>query len=252
MATGGGFRRLRRPAAVLAVLVIGAECAHAGRPLETEDTVTVPPGHGELELGVDYARRHGVERGVAAGILTIGLLPRLDGALQLGAATYDDPDAPTRGGLADGLVTFKWLLAAETDVRPAVLFSPAARLPIGSTSRQLGLPRTDVQLLLAASKTLGPVTVTGNAGRTFVTWDRGLDHWRVSASAVYALTSTWAPVAEAVGLVGAPDADDAALLRAGTIYRATGRLALDAAAAVGVAGVAPDFTATVGLTWLFF
>jgi hypothetical protein len=248
----GWYRRLRGPAALVILLTLAPEPAQGRRPLDTEDTAPVAAGSGELELSGDYFHLDGSDRAFAVAVFNLGLVPRLDVGLQLAGALYDAEGEALRGGLGDGLLTFKWLLLDETEVRPAILFSPAARLPMGSTERKLGLPQTDIQLLLVGSKTFGPLTIDGNGARMLVTWDRSLDHWRVSASASYALTATWTPVAEAVATVGARGAPDSLLLRAGAIFRATEGLHLDAAAAVGVTGNAPDVTVTAGLTLAVF
>ena len=237
---------------VVLLALVAAAPAQARRPLDTEDTAPVAAGHGEIELSGDWFHVDGTDREFGVAVFNFGLVPRLDVGFQLAGALYDAEDEALRGGLGDGLLTFKWLLLGETESRPAILFSPAARLPMGSTERKLGLPQTDIQLLLAASKTFGPLTIDWNGARMLITWNRDLDHWRFSTAAGYGLTERWTPVAEVVATVAARAAPDSVLLRGGAIFRVTDRLHLDAAAAAGVTGVAPDVTITAGLTFALF
>jgi hypothetical protein len=63
----------------------------------------------------------------------------------------------------------KYRVLDETAAYPAVLGRLTLRVPTGSASRGLGDDGVDIGVLLAVSKQLGPVTMTGNVGYTAVT-----------------------------------------------------------------------------------
>lgn len=77
-------RRLRIGALAL-LLAVGPDAAWAARPLATEDTGTVEPGKGELELSGDYAKSSGDQLWFVKGVLSIGLLPRLEARIESAA-----------------------------------------------------------------------------------------------------------------------------------------------------------------------
>ena len=110
----------------------------------------------------------------AGPALNVGLLPRLEGTVAL-LHLGDADDVSRHAGFGDTAVRLKYRLVDESPRAPALMAAVAARLPTGDESRGLGEPGADVQALAVASKTLGAVTVTGNAGYTFITRDRRLD-----------------------------------------------------------------------------
>jgi hypothetical protein len=249
------FRRIRVAWLLTVMLgVLEAGPCLAGRPLVTEDTGTLDPGSFELEASVDYIRNSHIDRslyGAALG-LNIGLIPRLEGTIAA-AALLTDPDAGHRSaGISDIVVRLKYRVIDETPSVPALMAALGTRLPAGDEDRGLGDPGVDVQALGIASKTFGPVTLTLNAGYTFVTDDRRFDVVNLNASAEARMTEAWALVAEAVGEVATRrEGDDRLVLRAGTIYAVGPRVRLDAAAGFGVTRSSPDVVLTLGMTVLF-
>ena len=71
----------------IAAIALSPAPAWAGRPLDTEDTGTLDPGHAEIELGVDHVRDGGETVWSTKGVFALGLLPgleaRVEGTLQL-------------------------------------------------------------------------------------------------------------------------------------------------------------------------
>lgn len=143
-------------ALLVVAAILTAVPARAGRPLDTEDTGTVPAGSAEVELGIEHTR--------------------------------DDDDLlwAARAGIGDAVLGAKYRLRDESEAAPAVLAAVAVRLPTGDADRGLGLPGADITMLAVVGKRWGPLTLHGNAGYTIVSADRGADAWRLAASAEWA------------------------------------------------------------------
>lgn len=123
------------------------------------------------------------------------------------------------------------------------------RLPTGDEDRGLGEKGVDVQPLVVSSKTFGPVTLTVNAGYTFVTRDRDLDIVNLNTAAEAGITRRWSIVGEVVSeLATSRSADNRVVVRAGTIYAVSERVRVDAAAGFGATRTSPDLLLTIGVT----
>jgi len=135
------------------------------------------------------------------------------------------------------------------------------RLPTGDEGRGLGADGVDVGLLLAASRTLGAITLTANVGYTITTGDAHTDVVTLAGSVEWAPGGAWRLVGELVGEIAVGrDADDTAVVRVGVAWdvfaagEAPGLLrkaTLDGAIGVGLTSASPDMVATVGLTLVF-
>jgi len=98
----------------------------------------------------------------------------------------------------------------------------------------------------------GPVTLTANAGYTFVTRDRDRDVVNLNASVEVGVTRAWSVVGEVVSaLTTNHRSDHHVVLRAGTVYALSERVRLDAAVGFGVTRASPDALLTVGVTITF-
>lgn len=232
-------------------LVLSPGAAGAGRPLDTEDTGTVEPGKVELELGADYTRNPEDRTGALTGVLSVGVLPGLEGRAESALIRLDQDGQGARGGLGDSLLGVKYRVLDETEARPAVLTALAVRFPTGDDRRGLGARGEDVQLLLVVSKGFGPVTLTGNAGYTVVTTDREADTWTLAGAAEYRLAKAWTLVGEVVGALGARQAADTAVVRIGAVYALTEGIRVDAAVGTGLGRDSPDLSLRVGVTIAF-
>jgi Putative MetA-pathway of phenol degradation len=238
-------------AIVIGLHVVMASPAHGGRPLATEDTGVLDPGVVELELGVDYVRERSADLFLIPGgpVLNIGLLPRLEGTLATELRLVDPDDGPPRAGFGDSQVRLKYRFLDETAGGPALVGAVTVRLPTGDEKRGLGDQGADVQPLVLASKTFGPVTLTVNAGYLFVIRDRDLDAVSVNASTEVEITRAWSIVGEVVSeLAARRRADDRVVVRIGTVYAVGERVKLDAAAGFGATRASPDVLLTIGLT----
>lgn len=235
----------------IALNALAVSPAWAGRPLTTEDTGTLDPGRAELELSADYLRDGGTQSFLLPGGpgLNIGLLPRLEGTVATSFVLLDPEDEPGRAGFGDSLTRLKYRFLDETPRLPAMMVAVTARMPTGDEARGLGEKGVDVQPLAVASKTFGPLTLTVNAGYTFVTRDRDLDVVNLNASAEAGINKAWSLVGEVVSeLATSRGADDRVVLGAGMVHAVSERVRLDAGVAFGATSASPDVLLTIGVT----
>jgi hypothetical protein len=234
----------------VALSTLMATPVEAGRPLTTEDTETLAPGHVELEISLDYLRASGTDLYLLpVGALNVGILPRLEGAVSAALVVSDAPGASTNAGPSDTIVRLKYRGIDETSSMPALMIAVAARLPTGDAARGLGSEEVDVQMLGVAAKTLGPLTLFLNAGYTIVTQGRRLDVVNLNAAAQIEVARAWSLVGEVVSEFAANGrVADRVVLRAGAAYGFTERVRLDAAVGLGVTRASPDLLLTVGVT----
>ena len=238
--------------AALLVVALGPAPAWAGRPLDTEDTSTVEPGKAEVEISGDFAHNPEDRAWLAKGVLSLGVVPRLEVRIESMLLSLDPDDGRSHGGIGDSLVGLKYRLLDEGDAIPAVLGALTVRLPTGDEDRGLGAEEVDVGVLAVVSKTFGLVTLTGNGGYTFVTRDRELEFWTLAASVEYRATAAWSLLGEIVSALPGHGGPEAAVLRAGTTYAVHPRVKLDVGVGFGVTRQSPDVLVTFGVTIALF
>ena len=159
-------RDTARVAAVLLAIALPT-AAGAALPLDTEDTGTTE--RVEVEVATFYQSAPDGDSGDLAVAVNVGLLGNLE-VSAAGTLAVDDPaDGGARGGLGDSLLGVKYRFLDEAAPWPALLARVTLQVPTGDETRGLGEGDVVVGLLLAASRTLGPVTLTGNAGYTIAT-----------------------------------------------------------------------------------
>ncbi len=222
--------------------------AWPGRPLDTEDTGTLDPGKTDLELSGDYARNPNDRAWSAKGVVSAGILPKLEARIESSFLFLNPDEGNAVEGVGDSLIGIKYRLVDETETRPALLSGFTLRLPTGDDARGLGAEDVDIGILAVVSKSLGPVTANGNVGYTVVARDGGLNFWSLNGSIEYRVTNAWSLVGEVVGSLGTGRAEDTVVLRAGSVYAITGRLKLDGALGFGLTRASPDLLATIGVT----
>ena len=239
-------------AAIGVASALVAAPAWAARPLDTEDTETLEPGKAELQLSGDFTRGSGDNLWGAGGVLSLGLLPRLEGRVESALLLFEPEGERARGRIGDTLFGFKYRILDEAVSFPAVLAQLTLTLPTGDGALGLGPGGVDVGLLAAVSKTFGPIRLTWNGGYTFVTQDRNLDFWRLSASVEYLASKAWLLVGEVVSALAAEKTAEFAVLRVGAVYAISERIRLDGAVGFGLTRPSPDVILTVGVTISLF
>jgi hypothetical protein len=191
----------------------------------------------------------------------VGLLENLEVAVA-GTLALDDPtDGETRVGLGDSLLVVKYRFLDEAPPWPALLARFALRLPTGDEASGLGEGDMGVQLLLAASRTLGPVILTGNVGYGIAPEGADTDAVFLGASIEWAAGGAWRLVGEIVGDIAvAADADDTALIRVGVTWDVFDagdaksllrKATLAGAVGFGLTPASPDVSAILGLTLVY-
>ena len=244
---------------VLALLVLFPSMAVAGLPLDTEDTGTAE--RLELEVAADYQAVADGDAGDLAVTVNVGLRANLEANVS-GTLAVDDPAGRAAElGLGDTTLGLKYRLLDEAAPWPALLARVTLQVPTGDEARGLGAGDVSVGLLLAASRTLGPVTLTGNAGYTIAMSDADADVVFLGASVDWVVGGPWHVVGEIVGEVAVGrDADDVALIRVGFTWDlfdagdAPGLLrqaTLAGAVAAGLTSASPDVVVTLGITLVY-
>lgn len=237
----------------LAALVVSLALAGpswAGRPLDTEDAGILDPGRFELELSADYARDGDTDMWTARGVLSAGLLPGLEGRVELPVAVRAPAhDGPVVAGPGDGVVAVKYRLVDEGATVPALVVGTGLRLPTGDADRGLGADGVDVTVVGVLGKSVGAVVLHANVGYMFATADRRRDVWVLAASGeVRVSTDLWL-VAEALGFLGPHGTQpNIGRARAGVIYAIRDDVRLDAAVGHGFGRGSPGALVTLGVT----
>jgi Putative MetA-pathway of phenol degradation len=247
------------PSVALALLVAWPGIARAARPLDTEDTGTAE--RVEVEIGATYETASDGDSGGLVIQVNVGLRANLEVSVQGTLAVGDPPDAGAQGGIGDTGLGVKYRVLDEGAPWPALLGRVTLRLPTGDEARGLGVDGVDVGLLLAASRTLGMVTLTTNVGYTITTGSADADVVVLAGSVEWAPGGPWRLVGELVGEVPVGrDAVGTAVVRVGATWdvfdagEAPGRLrkaTIDGAIGAGLTPASPDVVATIGLTLVF-
>lgn len=243
-------------AAGLILLAALPSMAGAALPLETEDTGTTE--RVEVEVAAVYQSATDGDSGDLAVAVNVGVLVNLEASVA-GTLAVDDPaGGKTESGLGDAFLGVKYRFLDEATPWPALLARVTLQLPTGDETRGLGEGHVNIGLLLAASRTLGAVILTGNVGYTVTTGDADADVVLLTASVEWAVSGPWRVVGEVVGEIAVGrDADDTAVVRLGFTWDvfdagdAKGLLrkaTLAGAVGVDLTSASPDVNAVIGLT----
>ena len=246
-------------AVAVAMLVAVPTVAGAGLPLITEDTGTAE--RVEVQLAAAYQSAADGDSGDLAVAVNVGLLENFEASVA-GTLAFDDPaDGGAQSGLGDTFLGVKYRFLDEAPPWPALLARVTLRLPTGDETRGLGDGDVSVGLLLAASRTLGPVTLTANVGYTITTGEADADVVLLAGSVEWAVHGPWRLVGEIVGEIPVGrDANDTAVVQLGFTWDvfdagdAPGLLrkaTLAGAVGVGLTSTSPDVVATLGLTLVY-
>jgi len=235
--------------------VTSAPVVTAGRPLVVDDAGTVERGHFQLEAGVGLTADDSTHHFDLPLGLSHGLLENLQVGLGFGAQWEQRREVDRHcdeGGVGDLVIGAKWHPLSSESFWADHSLALAVKLPTADCDRELGSGKTDVDLTYIATKSLGEkFNLDFNLGYTWV----GGENPDVLH---YGLALRWQAF-EQVELVGEVFADTAlgsgqetpAALNAGLRWELLPDVVLDAAVGVGLNNPAPDWTATLGVTWTF-
>jgi hypothetical protein len=233
--------------------VLVSTTTFAGRPLTVDDAGTVEPRQFQLEAGCGYVHDDSTQHYDFPLGLSYGVLPTLQAGIgfggQLEERLEDTGDHCTESGIGDLTVGAKWHpLSAERFWADHAL-ALTVKVPTADCDRGLGSGLLDYDLTYIATKSLGEkFNVDFNLGYTWVGGDDDVLH--------YGLALRWQAL-EKVELVGevfadtplTRESDTSVAMSAGLRWTVVDDFVLDAAAGAGLHGDAPDWTATIGLTW---
>jgi hypothetical protein len=246
--------------AVAAVLIFTGGAVLAGRPLAIDDADPAEQGQFEFELGTAYEHDPACNAWEFPFGLTAGILPGVEAEVGFGGVVEELTELGERdheSGLGDLTAGTKWQFLPEGAWLPAQALAAAVKFPTANDDKGLGSGETDYDLTWIASKKIGDKTgVHVNAGYTWVGEPDGED---VGDVAHYGLALDY-QLTEAVQWVGEVFAEKelqggtqtVVQYNSGFRWSAAESLTLDAAAGSRLRGEeAPDFSATLGLTWAF-
>jgi len=249
------------------VLCLGVlvETAIAGRPLTIDDADPVDPGLFELEGGVGYHKDSGCKHWDFPLGLTYGLFQGVEGGIGFGGQIdkrsewLEDNRDRTRvreNGIGDLGLGVKWQFFGETAWCPRQALVPSVKFPTADEDKGLGSGETDYDLTWVASKSLSErLGAHVNAGYSWIGEPEGERMGDVVHGGL-ALDFQLLAALQWVGEVYAEreltgGEEPAVLGQIGLRWGVSDTLIVDCAAGARISGEAPDFMATVGLTWSF-
>lgn len=264
------------------ILLFASVAAAQQRPLLTEDPETIGAGRALVEAGFDYARDveypvSGLEGhrlrfplvGVSLGISSIAEI-QIDGGLYNRLAIRERNVAPlssmvtTEGdstsSVEDIVIGTKIRLLTEAEVRPAIGFRFATKLPNASNESGLGLDTTDFFASFLMGKTVRSVRIVFNGGLGILgdptRGDRQNDVLTYGLSFARAVTNAAELVGEFNGRLDVregeppPGTDSSSIFRVGARYTIGGWRG-DAALLFGLTRNDPAFGFGAGFTYVF-
>ncbi|MFC1589870.1 transporter [Candidatus Omnitrophota bacterium] len=143
--------------------------AYAVRPLSTEDATVIDKGSLEVEGGFEWTRLENRDDNYSFVLVpNYGLLEHVQICCEIPFDIIRPEDDSDQEGLGDIGVASKILILQETERIPSVVFKSIVKLSTGDEDKGLGSGDEDVTLILAATKSIGKVTLHSNIGYSFV------------------------------------------------------------------------------------
>jgi hypothetical protein len=151
------------------ILVLTNQQAYAVRPLATEDATVLDPGAVELEYGFEYIRQNNSSDDYGF-LLTpvVGIFKNFQISVEMPFAITDPDNETADGGIADIFLVGKTMFLDETEIMPSICLRSAMKFATGDEEKGLGTGDEDLGLVMAATKSIGKLTIDGNFGYRFV------------------------------------------------------------------------------------
>jgi hypothetical protein len=161
-------------AGVLAFCMLAPTWVFAGQPLETETARLPTQGHGNVQGAFEFQTSSEGKESAIPLVFEYGITDRLELAIEPVARVSLKPKIGRRvSGFGDVEATLTYLLAQETDSRPA--FALATEVKFGTAKDQLiGTGKDDIRFFGIASKRFGKLDLHANLGYTFPGSPRGV------------------------------------------------------------------------------
>lgn len=228
----------------------------AYRPLGTEDAGVAGKGVAQAEVSWDYLKwgKGDVKNENVFLLVPIyGLTENLELSVEIPYLIHSLRGGGSEEGIGDVNLVAKYLLITEGERNPAFAVKGVVKLDNGDFDKGLGSGDKDYSLFAVASKTIGLVTVHGQFGYAWV-GDRKDENLRditlYGIAFDYALTEPFHILAEYSGNRH-PDRtenEDPRNALAGTSYKVSDHLTLDAAYRWGLSDSVPDWSTTMGVS----
>ena len=245
---------------VTALVLFVSGTGFAARPLAVDDAGVVDVGQFEVEIGAAFVHDSDCDALEIPVGLTLGVLPNFAVGIGFGGQFEERSHIAGKdheSGLGDLVVGAKWAFCAETKGLPAQAFSLSVKFPTADDDKGLGSGEMDYDLTWIASKMITEtVGLHVNAGYIWVGEPAGEDvgdiaHYGAAVDVQLNETVQWVgEVFAEKELLGGTQT----IVQYNTGFRwaASDGLTVDVAAGSSLHGDdAPNFTATIGLTWAF-
>jgi hypothetical protein len=251
--------RLSLGLAIMLCATLGLSTGHAAYPLVVDDAGVHPPGESEWVASADALRTPATEALDADFSLTVGLIPRLEGAVGFGygwTRQRAPADAPWHDGVLDLTLGLKSPLLQGDAVPFNLTVSAAIKVPTASPHLGLGTGFTDFSLLAIATHTWGSLSLDLNAGYTWTAVGTRAAHagdgWFAGAALRWQARERLLLFAETYAnlptdSLGEPNGT----VRAGGQFALRPGVLLSAALGTGYGPGATELTGTFGLTLIF-
>lgn len=158
---------MRKALAAAALLFLSAP-AGAVPPLASGDVPTADKGHAEVYLGFQQLEAGGIERGMPADEVVLGISSRQEVTLELPYRRLSPSQGEPQRGIGDAVLGTKVMFLRETPSRPGAAISFETKLDNADSKKGLGSGAVDYDIRLRTQKTMGWFTALGNVGYTFV------------------------------------------------------------------------------------
>jgi len=251
---------MMRTSCVVAGVICLAGAAHAGRPLAIDDADPADAGQFEFEAGAAYERdsdckhwdfpfglTYGAFRGVEIGIGFGGQFEERTELVEDGSGEQ----CSREHGIGDLTVGAKWRFLESCPLGARHAVAPSVKFPTADDGEDLGSGETDYDVTWIVSRSIGErAGVHLNLGYSWVGGSDNVLHYGIAADYQILDKVQW------VGEVFAErevcgGGDTVVQCNTGFRWNPVESLSLDIAGGTKVSGDAPNFTATVGLTWAF-
>lgn len=254
---------------IMGVLAVAAALAASGvfaaRPLIIDDADPLEFKNFKIEGGGWYEKDSGCKHwdiplavgcGIIPGVeLGAGFGGQFEERTEIDAASGNESTC-TENGIGDLTINIKWLFCKEMTWLPRQALVPAVKFPTSDKDKGLGSGKVDYDLTWIASKSFcEKIGGHVNVGYSWLGEPAGED---VGDVFHYGLALDY-KIIDPLQWVGEVYAEDelrrgintVVMFNTGLRYSILDSLVADIAAGSRLAGDAPDFTATAGLTWTF-
>ena len=235
--------------------------ALAGRPLAVDDADPLECGQFQFDIGTAYEKDAGYKHWDVPFGLTYGLAPRLDVGAAFGGQFEERTELSEDTGrqrtenetdVGDLSLGAKWQAVESCPLGARHALAAAVKVPTADDQKEMGSGKTDYDLTWIISKSIGDKTgVHLNLGYAWIGGpEEDILHYGLALD--YQLEDSIQWVGEMFAereLTG--DADTVAQFNTGFRWNPADSLTLDIAAGSKLSNEAPDFIATLGLTWEF-